>query len=360
MIKTILRIREGIETFHALVSNCRSQTFYPDEALKSRPQIIRDQLMWLWKHHELNHFYYHWGFDRVSFDRPDKYLPEQGFCRMRDKANAWRQFGTHRARYICMLQDKFVFGQYLKSLGLATPAILALCDCNGIDWMSSGKREQWDRIGEHEGLDGFLKDALGRCGKAVYPVKVSGGRLLVNGKETAPETLQREIDGKYIIQERVIQHPEMSRLYPHAVNTIRLVTLRKGDAIILASGTLRTGAGGTPFDNWSNGGIGVGMYVETGRLKEKGIFKDCGPGLLSEHPDTKVRFDTFVIPFYEEAARFVKDLHSFFYGVHSIGWDIAITEKGPTAIEGNNSWCVCFQQLHDTTIKQTFLNSLNG
>lgn len=358
MIRSLRRVTEAVKTFYELVSDCRRKTFYPDQELKSRPQIIRDQLLWLLKHHELNHFYYLWGFDRASFDRPDKYLPEQGFCRMRDKANAWRQFGAHRARYICMLQDKFVFGQYLKSLGFATPAVSALCDRQGIDWISSDAREPWERIAEHEGLDGFLKDALGRCGKAVYPLQVRSGKLYVNGKETPPQAVQKEIDGKYIIQQRVIQHPEMSRLYPHAVNTLRLVTLRQADEIILASGTFRMGAGGTPYDNWSSGGIGVGINVETGTLKQKGMFRCCTQGMMTEHPDTKVRFDTFRIPFYAEAATFVKELHSFFYGVHSIGWDIAITAEGPTAIEGNNSWCIGFQQIHDTTIKQTFLNSL--
>jgi hypothetical protein len=355
----IRRILNGLSRFRELVSEPRTKTFYPDEPRKSQMRIVWDNVMWVLKHREINHFYYLWGFDRASFDRPDKYLPEQAFCRMRDKANACRQFGTHRARYICMLQDKFVFGQYLKALGFTTPPVIALCDRDGLDWIASGKRLRWAELTQQENLDGFLKDALGRCGKAVYPIRSVNGRLLVNGSETTPEALRSLIDGKYIIQERIVQHPEMNRLYPHAVNTIRFITLRREDEIELVSGTFRMGAGGNPWDNWSSGGIGVGMNIETGRLNKKGMFRSCKEGMISEHPETKVRFDTFKIPFYREAAELVKELHTFFYGVHSIGWDVAITEKGPSIIEANNSWCIGFQQIHDSGIKQKFLASLN-
>lgn len=356
----IRRFQKGVSSFCELVRKPNTKTFYPDEPRKSQRRIIYDNLVWLLKHHEINHFYYLWGFDRASFDRPDKYLPEQAFCRMRDKANASRQFGTHRARYICMLQDKFVFGQYLKALGFATPPVIALCDRDGIDWIASGKRLQWEDLPQQGNVDGFLKDALGRCGKAVYPIQVKKGQLFVNGRETAASSLQAQMDGKYIIQERLVQHPEMNRLYPHAVNTLRLITLRQGDEIELVSGTFRMGAGGNPWDNWSSGGIGVGMNIETGRLNREGMFRSCGSGMISEHPETKVRFETFEIPFYRKAAEMVKELHAFFYGVHSIGWDVAIAEKGPSIIEGNNSWCIGFQQIHDSSIKQKFLASLNG
>lgn len=359
VLKAYKRAQRAVKTFCELVSNPNAKTFYPREARKSRARIICENLMWVLKHREINHFYYLWGFDRACFERPDKYLPEQAFCRMRDRANAYKQFGSHRARYICMLQDKFVFGQYLGALGFPTPCILALCDQNGIDWLDSGRWQSWERITEHEDVDGFLKDTLGRCGKSVYPVRVRKGKLLINGKETPPEVLRKEIDGKYVIQKRVIQHPEMSRIYPHSVNTIRLVTLRGPDQIQVVSGTFRMGAGGNPFDNWSSGGIGVGLNVESGRLNRIGLFRDASGGSLAAHPETKVRFEDFRIPFYKESLDLVRELHGFFYGVHSIGWDIAIAEQGPTVIEGNNSWCIGFQQIHDNTIKNKFLGSLS-
>ena len=39
-----------------------------------------------------------------------------------------------------------------------------------------------------------------------------------------------------------------------------------------------------------------------------------------------------------QAIDLVKKLHSQLYGIYSIGWDIAIGEKGPLVIEGNENW----------------------
>jgi hypothetical protein len=50
-----------------------------------------------------------------------------------------------------------------------------------------------------------------------------------------------------------------------------------------------------------------------------------------------------------------KKLHSFFYGIHSIGWDIAITEDGPVFIEGNDNWEIPTFQAYDRSFKKKFL-----
>ena len=360
MNKMIQRIRRSVDTFRQLVSDPEKQTYYPHQKRKSKNKIILENLLWLLRHREINHFYYLYGFDREGFNRPGDYFPEQAFCRIRDKANACYRIGDHRARYICMLQDKFLFGQYLISLGFPTPPILGLCDTEGIVWMATGQKESWQALSSHDPLDGFLKDVLGRCGEAVYPLRITDKKIYLDDKEISPDELQRQIDGKYIIQQRIYQHAEVNRIYPHSINTIRFITLRKGDEIILASGTFRMGAGGNRFDNWAGGGIGVGIDVETGKLHEEGTFRLGFGGRVKAHPESGVQFSTFEIPYYRESAEMVRQLHTFFYGVHSIGWDIAITEKGPVVIEGNNSWDIAFQQFHDDKIKQAFLGSLKG
>jgi hypothetical protein len=257
-----------------------------------------------------------------------------------------------------MLQDKFIFGQYLSVLGFPTPAVLALASPDGILWMKDQQKEGWQDIATHNNLDGFLKDTLGRCGESVYPIHVKNHKIYLSNEEISPESLQKKISGKYIIQQRIFQHPEIDRLYPLAVNTLRFITLAQGNEIILASATFRMGAGGNRFDNWAGGGIGVGVNLETGQLDVEGTFRLGFGGRVKAHPETDVVFRTFEIPYYQEAANLVKQLHSFFYGIHSVGWDIAITAEGPTVIEGNNSWDIAFQQFHDDKIKHKFIDSL--
>ena len=132
----------------------------------------------------------------------------------------------------------------------------------------------------------------------------------------------------------------MSELYPHSVNTVRLVTVMVGGVPQPFFGFLRMGNKGCRCDNWSVGGILVGIDIETGRVFRDGVYMPgCGTR-VSKHPETGVVFESFEIPFYAGALEMALQLHRFFYGSHSIGWDIAITESGPCVIEGNDNWAI--------------------
>ena len=57
-----------------------------------------------------------------------------------------------------------------------------------------------------------------------------------------------------LLEDYVVQHPELSALYPYSVNTLRIMTLIKGETIhIIAS--IRIGNGGKVVDNINNGGM---------------------------------------------------------------------------------------------------------
>ena len=46
-----------------------------------------------------------------------------------------------------------------------------------------------------------------------------------------------------------------------------------------------------------------------------------------------------------------KELHSKLYRIHSVGWDIAITEEGPVFIEGNSKWEISGTQSAEGGVK---------
>ncbi len=64
------------------------------------------------------------------------------------------------------------------------------------------------------------------------------------------------------------------------------------------------------------------------------------------------------MPFFREAVRVARELHNFLYGIHSVGWDIAIGEKGPIIIEGNDNWEITPFQAFDGSAGKRFLSSL--
>jgi hypothetical protein len=48
------------------------------------------------------------------------------------------------------------------------------------------------------------------------------------------------------------------------------------------------------------------------------------------------------------------------YGIHSIGWDIAITDNGPIFIEGNDDWDGTIAMSLESDFKSRFLEMYKG
>lgn len=146
---------------------------------------------------------------------------------------------------------------------------------------------------------------------------------------------------KGVVEEYVIQHPEMNTLNPTSVNTMRIVTLSSmtepvtpdGKSVVVAYVSLRTGGGGAIVDNYSSGGMMMGVDVETGCVITNS-FSPSGE-VISVHPATGVTFKGFKIPYFKEALEMVTGACEKYQLSAYIGWDIAIGEDGPVLIEVN-------------------------
>jgi hypothetical protein len=243
-----------------------------------------------------------------------------------------------------MLKDKFLFNRVLSSLGFPTPAVIALCSNGKLHWLDDRRISGLEAMAELEGKRVFCKSILGECADGVFPIRIKSGKMFCHGEEISMEEILRRTDGYFIVQEEVIQHPEMSRIFPHSVNSMRIITFHRESGPEVLYALLRTGTGENTSDNWAIGGV-LGMIdLETFKLDEEFLYKPAFGTVCREHPDTGVVFADFRIPFLQEALDICRDLHSYFYGVKSIGWDVAITGHGPTFIEGNDNWEMnCFQ-----------------
>lgn len=152
----------------------------------------------------------------------------------------------------------------------------------------------------------------------------------------SPLELAREAKraGTTLVEEFLTQHPEMSRLYPDAVNTMRIVTyVDPQQTTHVLARVLKIGNGGN-IDNYSGGG----MYT---MLDEQGHALHAaydGDGTVFEvHPATHVRIADFQVPMFDEVIAFAKDLANRVPEMPYIGWDIALTPTGPVVIEGNHN-----------------------
>lgn len=149
----------------------------------------------------------------------------------------------------------------------------------------------------------------------------------------------------YVVQEGLVQHPLLNAIYPHAVNTFRMVTEcdGKGNARVIMS-LLRMGSGGIRLDNASLGGIYLRVDPETGVLGKSALRTDNSE--VTIHPDTGFRFEGYQIPVWEELKEFACSVALKYRELRYVGWDVAYTVDGPAIIEGNNGPGVSILQDH--------------
>ena len=136
-----------------------------------------------------------------------------------------------------------------------------------------------------------------------------------------------------ILEEIVVQHPEMARMCPTSVNTIRVATLLgdKKEGIVYAY--IRIG-NGKVMDNVDCGGMAAPINLDTGVIS--GVGANKAGEVFEFHPMTGKRIPGTQIPYWEEVkAMCLKAMHVV-PQVRFVAWDVAITPDGPVFIEGNS------------------------
>lgn len=331
-----------------------NQTYYPHLERKNRFEIIGDQLTWILKNRELNEYYYTYGLDRKSKEVADHVIPYRTFRRIRDSRNL-RPSGVN-FNYSALLQDKFVFGQFLSSLHIPTPVNIALLGHTSVTWLNTMQVCPLSALaGDNIYVDGFCKKLTGMQGSGAFRLHVTGNSMYIGDRLSSIDDLSKKLDGSYLLQERLQQHQALDQLFPRALNTVRIVTFNNNGKTEVFNAVMRIGTGESNVDNWNSGGIAVGIDLDSGRLRTSGLFKPKYGRLVEVHPDTGVRFDQFVVPYFHESLELACKAHRYLYGVHSIGWDIAVGPQGPVIIEGNDDWDGSLAMAFEPDFKKKFM-----
>lgn len=189
------------------------------------------------------------------------------------------------------------------------------------------------------GPEAFIAFAK-KYGKIVTkPDQGSYGRGVVTYTYTTDEDALAYYKGfteEMICECFIQQHPDLNALNPSSVNTVRFISLRKGDDIIITSASLRAAATTDKFvDNMRKGGIGAQVNLETGVIYTDGY--DYNDHQYEAHPTTGVTFKGFQMPNWDKAIALVKNAHKEIHECDYLGWDIAITQTGADIIEANTA-----------------------
>lgn len=148
-----------------------------------------------------------------------------------------------------------------------------------------------------------------------------------------------------LVEEFIIQHPEINLLSPSAVNTVRIFTqLNDGDGVDILGCRLRISVN-SPVDNMAAGNLAAPIDEATGIVNGPGVYSDITKPDKQYHPVTNVKIAGFQVPYWNETLRMIKEAALKHPQNRSIGWDVVITEEGPGLIEGNHDWCKLLWQL---------------
>jgi len=228
-----------------------------------------------------------------------------------------------------ILSNKSHFAAKCREHALPTPAILAEFE-NGVMTCGSTPFPSGDL---------FSKPAARAVG--------DGARLWRDGTFSAValiETLCEQSKGRYglfVLQPRLINHPDLQPLTNGALCTLRLVTCRSlTGEIDLLPPVIRMPNGDSVVDNLAKGGLAAPIDIASGMICGPGIKKHAGLGsvTIDRHPDTGTRFEGFQIPSWRDALDLARRAHRVFPSMIFIGWDIPILPEGPILLEGNPVW----------------------
>ena len=224
------------------------------------------------------------------------------------------------------IENKCYFGKLFPDVLM--PEILAY-RIKGV-WLDSDYKavkleDLFFQIGEQEEV--VIKQASGTSGgKNVY--FVHGSNIITDAK-----TIISRISKDIVVQLPIKQHPQLAKLNPESVNSIRLLSfLSEGKAKVYSS-VLRIGAKGKRVDNGSSGGITCGINAD-------GYLKRTAHSLAGQSfdfsPATGIPFASIKVPSFFETVELVQSLHLSFPVYRIASWDIAIDESGkPVLIEVN-------------------------
>ncbi|KYK21425.1 hypothetical protein AYK25_03530 [Thermoplasmatales archaeon SM1-50] len=170
----------------------------------------------------------------------------------------------------------------------------------------------------------------------IKPYRSAGGKgVRVVSSSRYPQVL-KNYSSDCLVEDFIHQHHFLNEIFSDSLNTLRILTLKKNNEIVVIKAVLKVGRSITHnLDHMARGGICINIDMKSGMLLNGLSNYKHGHLEYVRHPETKYEFYKKTIPFFEETTELAKQAHRLFPMHHIIGWDIAITETGPCVVEGN-------------------------
>ena len=260
------------------------------------------------------------------------------------------------------LTEKLRFARKCRSNGVDSPEVLVRVDRGG-----KLVPETWKKRGLPK-RNLFIKPARGKGGRGCERwAYVAGGyegpngRILTETELIAHIARQAELRGRYLIQECLTNHPDLTGL-SHGLTSLRITSCRnEHDGFEVTNATLKFSfSSGSAVDNFHQGGGVARVAVDSGLVGPASDSWSKRPCVWHQvHPLTGAQIEGRHLPLWPETVAMVERAHALFPDRVMLGFDVAITDRGPVIIEGNvQSGCDMIQRTHDLPIGRQRLGEL--
>lgn len=329
-----MNLRKTLSFFYHLIKGAIQ---YP---LRDRWHVVCDYLK-LYRHKGLDFDeYYNFAFEERSeaFKEDFLALNEQRFYL--DLLNP--------QKYYILARNKYFAHKIMENGGIRKPELYAYyhpgCRCKGNE-MAGNAEELCGILQEKKVSKCVVKTTESSHGDnvtVITSIEYKDREALLHLYNGTICKLSCFIGKEPLLFESLVEQTEqMNALNATSVNTVRFMTALypDGEARLIAT-FIKIGRAGKCVDNAGAGGnVDACVDTETGTL-QYAIQYDGWRNIrnIDSHPDSKSPINGITIENWDTIKKEVLRFHQAFPYIKAAGWDIAITEQGPVAIEVNDMW----------------------
>lgn len=234
--------------------------------------------------------------------------------------------------------DKRRWHEWADKNNVSTPRVLASFEDGCVtSW-------KWNGVpNELPEYDLFCKPAMGYGGEGASLWIYSKGGFYDHtnpGNKLSKQELISHLKSQkssLILQERLINHPDMDGFSAFGLATCRLVTARSvGGEVVPILASLKLPCGNSVTDNPSSGSVVAPIDITSGYLNVAvPKFPRQDGDRFERHPDTGRQIANEMFPQWNQVKELAIAAHEKLRDTHFVGWDITLSTEGPVIIEPN-------------------------
>ncbi|WP_375384304.1 sugar-transfer associated ATP-grasp domain-containing protein [uncultured Microbacterium sp.] len=194
------------------------------------------------------------------------------------------------------------------------------------EWMvvADGNADELRAFTERQGTI-VTKEPVGQAGTGVHRYHAAE---IADWTQFHADLLSR---GELLVEEVIVQHPDLAAVCPGTVNTTRVTAFFDGERTHILAMAQKFGRGAVS-DQMTFGGFYT-MLDDEGHAVGPGY--DSHGHVHRTHPDSGFVIGDFQLPMIDDVKSFVDQVARVVPQVQYVGWDIVVTPTGPVLVEGN-------------------------